>query len=87
MSAVGLPRRARRPRPRDFRMSILGTVPRRCVNLPPGSLGVLVGSILSGKLREGPDLEPFHAELARWLGAPHVFGASSGRSSRKARCD
>jgi dTDP-4-amino-4,6-dideoxygalactose transaminase len=62
-------------------MAPLAAVPRRCVNLPPGSLGVLVGKVLSGQVREGPDLEPFHAELARWLGVPHVFGASSGRSA------
>jgi len=62
-------------------MALVGVVPRRCVNLPPGALGVLVRSILGGTLREGPDLEAFHAELARWLDVPHVFAASSGRSA------
>jgi dTDP-4-amino-4,6-dideoxygalactose transaminase len=62
-------------------MTLIGTVPRRCVNLPPGSLATLVGSVASGKVREGASREAFREEFAKWLGVPHVFGASTGRSA------
>jgi perosamine synthetase len=62
-------------------MALIGTVPRRCVNLPPGSLRILIRYLLGKKVREGPDLEEFHQEFSKWLGAPYVFGASSGRSA------
>jgi dTDP-4-amino-4,6-dideoxygalactose transaminase len=62
-------------------MAIIGTVPRRCVNLPPGSLATLLGCVLRGRVQDGPAVEAFQAKLAGWLDAPHVFGASTGRSA------
>jgi len=62
-------------------MALIGTVPRRCVNLPAGALRALVGATLRGRLQEGPEVERFQAEFARWLGVPHVFGAATGRSA------
>jgi dTDP-4-amino-4,6-dideoxygalactose transaminase len=62
-------------------MALIGTVPRRCVNLPPGSLRTLIRYRLGKKVQEGPELEEFCRQFGQWLGAPHVFGASSGRSA------
>jgi perosamine synthetase len=62
-------------------MALIGTVPRRCVNLPPGSLRTLLRYRLAKKVQEGPDVEEFYRQFGKWLGAPHVFGASSGRSA------
>ena len=62
-------------------MALIGTIPRRCVNLPPGSLKTLVGSVLSNKLQQGPALEKFYQKFAQWLDATHVLGTSSGRSA------
>ena len=61
-------------------MALTGTVPRRCVNLPPGSLLTLMRCALTGKAQEGPDLEAFYQEFAQWLGVKHVFGGAQGRS-------
>ncbi len=62
-------------------MAIIGTIPRRCVNLPPGALRTLITCALSNTIQEGPALEAFPKKFGAWLGAPHVFGAASGRSS------
>ena len=62
-------------------MAIIGSVPRRCVNLPPGSLIKLLGTVFSKKVQEGPAIEEFYHKFANWLGALHVFGAASGRSA------
>ena len=62
-------------------MALIGSVPRRCVNLPPGSLMTLVGSIFGKKVQEGPAIEEFYRKFATWLDVSHVFGAASGRSA------
>jgi perosamine synthetase len=62
-------------------MALLGTVPRRCVNLPPGSLRTLISCVLTNKVGEGPAIEEFCREFGKWLGVPYVFGTSSGRSA------
>jgi len=62
-------------------MGLIGTVPRRCVNLPPGSLRTLLSSLSGDKAVEGPAIEAFYRAFGEWLGVPHVFGASSGRSA------
>lgn len=62
-------------------MALIGSVPRRCVNLPPGSLMTLLGAILGKKVQQGPAVEDFYRKFAGWLGASHVFGAASGRSA------
>jgi len=62
-------------------MAWIGTVPRRCVNLPPGSLRSLIGAVLRGRVQDGPELERFYQQFAAWLGARHVFGGSTGRSA------
>ncbi|MGD2016334.1 MAG: DegT/DnrJ/EryC1/StrS family aminotransferase, partial [Desulfobacterales bacterium] len=61
-------------------MTIIGSVPRRCVNLPPGSFVTLIRSILGGNRPEAT-IEKFHEEFANWLGASHALGTSSGRSA------
>ena len=61
-------------------MAIIGSVPRRCVNLPPGSFLTLIRSILGGNRQEAT-IEKFHKEFAHWIGASHALGTSSGRSA------
>jgi perosamine synthetase len=62
-------------------MTLIGTVPRRCVNLPPGSLRTLLRCRLAQKVQEGPEVEEFCRQFGQWLGVGHVLGASSGRSA------
>ncbi len=62
-------------------MALIGSVPRRCVNLPPGSLQTLIGCYLGNKVQKGPAIEEFYRKFGQWLGVPHVFGASSGRTA------
>ncbi len=62
-------------------MAIIGSVPRRCVNLPPGSLQTLVSCFFGNQLLEGPAIDEFYRKFGQWLGSSHVFGASSGRSA------
>ena len=61
-------------------MAIIGSVPRRCVNLPPGSFKTLIRSILGGNRQEAI-IEKFYKEFAHWIGASHSLGTSSGRSA------
>lgn len=56
-------------------------VPRRCVNLPPGALALLLKNVVHKSLQDGPALAEFAEQFGKWLGAPYVFGASSGRSA------
>lgn len=60
---------------------MIGVVPRRCVNLPRGSLRTLLRSVASGTVVEGGAVEEFYREFGRWVGAPYVFGTGSGRSA------
>ena len=62
-------------------MALIGSVPRRCVNLPPGSLRTLVSSVLSKKVQQGPAIDEFYTKFAQWLGVSHILGAASGRSA------
>ncbi len=62
-------------------MAIIGSIPRRCVNLPPGALRTLITCSLNGTVQEGPALEEFPRKFGTWLGAAHTFGAASGRSA------
>ena len=62
-------------------MAIFGSIPRRSVNLPPGSLRSLISCTIGGRLQEGPAIEKFYNEFSSWLGGAHVFGAASGRSA------
>ena len=62
-------------------MALIGSIPRRCVNLPPGSLRTLVSCVISNTVQEGPAIEKFYRNFGQWLGTPHVFGASSGRTA------
>ena len=62
-------------------MALIGSVPRRCVNLPPGSLRTLVGAVLGKKVQQGPAIEEFYTKFAQWLGTSHVLGTASGRSA------
>jgi len=62
-------------------MAIIGSIPRRCVNLPTSSLRSLVSCTIGGRLQEGPAIKKFYEEFGDWLGGTHVFGAASGRSA------
>jgi perosamine synthetase len=62
-------------------MAIIGTIPRRCVNLPPGSLRALVNCAVRGTAQEGTAVDVFVKKFSDWLGVPYVFGAASGRSA------
>ena len=62
-------------------MALIGSVPRRCVNLPPGSLKTLVSSVLGKTVQQGPAIDKFYTKFAQWLGVSHVLGAASGRSA------
>ena len=62
-------------------MDFFGAVPRRCVNLPLGSLKTLLNCATHGLVADGPDLQAFYKEFGNWIGVPHVFGASSGRTA------
>ncbi len=62
-------------------MALIGTIPRRSVNLPSGSLWALISSTLGGSLIEGPAVDAFYRKFERYLGTPHVIGAETGRSA------
>ena len=62
-------------------ITLIGTVPRRCVNLPPGSLRTLISCVVGNKVEEGDALGEFYQGFGKWLGVPYVFGAASGRSA------
>lgn len=62
-------------------MAFVGTVPRRCVNLPPGTLASILAALSTGRLQEGPALEQFTGHFEAYLGVPHVFGVAQGRSA------
>jgi len=62
-------------------MALIGTVPRRAVNLPPASLKTLIEHLPGNKAQQGPAIEEFYRAFGRWVDTPHVFGAASGRSA------
>jgi len=62
-------------------MALIGSIPRRCVNLPPGSLKTLVSCVIGQKVQDGSAIKEFYQKFAAWLGVSHVFGTSSGRSA------
>jgi perosamine synthetase len=62
-------------------VALIDTIPRRCVNLPRGTLRTLADCVSSGMVGEGPSIEEFHKRFSQWLGVPHVFGVSTGRSA------
>lgn len=60
---------------------MIGAVPRRSVNLPPGTLKSLLSCMIKKHVCEGPELASFHQAFSQWLGVPHVFGTAMGRSA------
>ena len=62
-------------------VTLIGTIPRRCVNLPSGTLRTLAQCIASNTVQEGAGIEEFHRRFGEWLGVPYVFGAFTGRSA------
>ena len=62
-------------------MAIVGSIPRRCVNLPSGSLSTLISCTIGGRLQEGPAIKKFYKQFGDWLGGSRVYGAASGRSA------
>lgn len=41
----------------------------------------MLGCIVRGRVRHGPDLDAFRVEFARWLGTEHTVGAATGRAA------
>lgn len=62
-------------------MALIGTIPRRCVNLPSGTIRTVAGCLLGDTVQFGEALGQFRQAFAQWLGVPHVFCAASGRSA------
>jgi dTDP-4-amino-4,6-dideoxygalactose transaminase len=62
-------------------MAWISKVPRRCVNLPPGTLKTLIATVAGNRVQQGSRLEEFYCKFGQWLGVPHVLGTSSGRSA------
>lgn len=62
-------------------MAIIGSIPRRCVNLPPRSLRTIISCAMNNTVQEGQALDAFSKKFSNWLGVPYVFGAASGRSA------
>lgn len=62
-------------------MSSFEAVPRRCVNLPPGSLKTLIACLLKKKVVAGESVQQFHEAFSQWLSAAHVLTTSSGRTA------
>ncbi len=62
-------------------MALIGTIPRRCVNLPPGALRTLIRCMRGNRVQEGTALEEFSKKFGEWLDVPYVFGAFTGRSA------
>jgi len=59
----------------------MASIPRRCVNLPPGTLYALWNCLIHRQIQEGPALDEFSKAFGAWLRVPHVFGTASGRSA------
>lgn len=53
--------------------------PRHIVNLLNGAFRATLNAIKSGEVTEGPLVENFEKEFARYIGVKQVFGLSSGR--------
>ena len=62
-------------------MTLIGSVPRRAVNLAPGSTRTLIRHLHGNAAQQGPAIEAFYRSFGQWLDTPHVFGAASGRSA------
>jgi len=62
-------------------MNPFATVPRRCVNLPPGSLSTLLSCTVTGQLQQGPAVDEFSQRFTEYLDVPHIFGVAQGRSA------
>jgi dTDP-4-amino-4,6-dideoxygalactose transaminase len=62
-------------------MTLLGAIPRRCVNLPSGSFSALLACLFRGQIVKGENISPFYEEFGKWLGVEHVIGAATGRSA------
>jgi perosamine synthetase len=62
-------------------MALIGSIPRRSVNLPHSALGTIMSAAMSGSAVEGPEIEAFYKKFGKWVGVPYVYGASSGRSA------
>jgi perosamine synthetase len=62
-------------------MAWISKVPRRCVNLPPGTLKTLIATVAGNRVQQGSRLEEFYRKFGQWLDMPHVLGTSSGRTA------
>jgi dTDP-4-amino-4,6-dideoxygalactose transaminase len=62
-------------------MTLIGSVPRRAVNLARGSTRTLFRHLQGNIAQQGPAIEAFYRAFGQWLDIPHVFGAASGRSA------
>lgn len=64
-------------------MVFFNAIPRRCVNLPPGSLKALLGCLIGRQIIQGDDINAFYHEFGQWLGIKYVFGTATGRAACK----
>ena len=55
--------------------------PRHSVNLSWGCYKAVLGVLARGQVLQGPGVEQFEAEFARFIGVRHAIGVSSGRAA------
>jgi dTDP-4-amino-4,6-dideoxygalactose transaminase len=55
--------------------------PRHSVNLSAGCYSALAKTALSGKVLQGPEVEQFEREFAKYIDIPYAIGVSSGRAA------
>lgn len=54
-------------------------IPRRNITYYKGELRDILGSILQGKLREGPYIKQFEEQFAKYIGTKYAIAVASGR--------
>jgi dTDP-4-amino-4,6-dideoxygalactose transaminase len=62
-------------------MGLLHAVPRRCINLPPGTLRVLGECLVHRTVQSGTAITAFQQRFADWLGVPYAYGTATGRTA------
>ncbi len=55
--------------------------PRHSVNLSPGCYSALLKTAFSGKVLQGPAIQRFEREFAKYIDIPYAIGVSSGRAA------
>ncbi|MCP4403340.1 MAG: aminotransferase class I/II-fold pyridoxal phosphate-dependent enzyme, partial [bacterium] len=55
--------------------------PRHSVNLSPGCYSAILKTAFSGKVLQGPAIQRFEREFAKYIDIPYAIGVSSGRAA------